>query len=238
MEHLMDNNRCWRILILIWFGFIFLGISFIEYKLEGRSLSVSMRHRVSLGHRPMLPKEEKRSPNPRENKTTNPLKEVVICEKRSRDFEYFPGIWRAFLGKPYRRNRGLRNQYQRYILSERKEITGGSGNPTEENKDQMENLSGVYAVILLKNSLKNWMGHGTITLEYIHYGSLEVQRLHFPIGERDVADDKQIFIFLDPERKNRKKFIAWKVKLHDLNADISFSRESFNWEMLKQKQDH
>ncbi|MDR2200703.1 MAG: hypothetical protein LBN94_01110 [Puniceicoccales bacterium] len=189
---------------------------FSEHGVEARPSHVSVRHRSP------FPKEKNRN-----NRNINPLVEVVISEKRNRDFEYFPGILGSFLGKTYPLNHAMGKQYRRYILREKKEMTEGKGN--SEGK-----LSGVYAIILLGDSLKNWMGRGTITLKYIRYGSLEIHALHFPIEERDVADDGQIFILLDPERKNRKKFIAWKVTLQDTDSHISFSKASFNWKTLKQ----
>jgi hypothetical protein len=159
--------------------------------------------------------EEKRPPSLQKN----PIETVMIVAKRRRDFEYLSGIFHALRGGPYAPNRVAGGKEQRYII--RGSGAGGA-----------EKLSGVYAVVVLGESLENWMGHATLTLEYFRCGSLKRQTLRVPIDVRDVADDRQIFIFLDPLPKNRRKFLAWKVTLDDSERNVQHTQVSLSWKIF------
>ncbi|MDR1435578.1 MAG: hypothetical protein LBI77_04210 [Puniceicoccales bacterium] len=157
-------------------------------------------------------------------KAKNSIKNVVIAGKHGHDFEYFSTIFQSMKGEAYALNEIGEHRYQRYILRK-----------VEENGNKIQKMSGVYAIVLLGESLKKWMGHSTVTLEYICYGSLKTNVLKFPLEVRNIADDRQIFIFLDPSLKNRKKFIAWKLTLQDRERNLSHTKASFTWEILKGK---
>jgi hypothetical protein len=154
----------------------------------------------------------------------NPIERVVIAGKHNHDFEYFSTIFQSMKGKAHILNAIGEHKYQRYILRK-----------AGENGNKIQKMSGIYAIVLLGESLKKWMGHATITLEYIRYGSLKTNALKFPLEIQNIADDRQIFIFLDPSLKNRKKFIAWKLTLQDRERNLSHTKASFTWEILKGK---
>ncbi|MDR0590366.1 MAG: hypothetical protein LBG09_00690 [Puniceicoccales bacterium] len=149
----------------------------------------------------------------------NPIESVMIVTKHRRDFEYLSGVIHALRGGTYAPNRVADGKEQRYIIR-------GSGEGGEEK------LSGVYAVVVLGESLRNWMGHATLTLEYLRCGSLKRQILCIPLDARDVADDRQIFIFLDPSPKNKRKFLAWKVTIDDNKRSIQHTKASLSWEIF------
>jgi hypothetical protein len=149
----------------------------------------------------------------------NPIETVMIVAKRRRDFEYLSGIIHAFCGGSYAPNRVAGGKEQRYIIR-------GSG------EGGGEKLSGVYAVVVLGESLRNWMGHATLTLEYLRCDSLKRQTLRVPLDARDVADDRQIFILLDPSPKNKRKFLAWKVTLDDGERATQYTRASLCWKIF------
>jgi hypothetical protein len=74
----------------------------------------------------------------------------------------------------------------------------------------VEKMSGVYAVVVLEESLRNSMGDATLTLEYLRCGSLECQTLRVPLDARDVADDRQIYLFWILRRKRSGNFSRGK----------------------------
>ncbi|MDR2806946.1 MAG: hypothetical protein LBB11_02215 [Puniceicoccales bacterium] len=229
---------------------VFILLSFGNGLLEGRFVHRYNRHRVqrdgaSLGE--AMEKMEKDSATPsskfldhrrnndnedhckeRPKEERHPIETALIVAKHNRDFEYFSTILRSMKGKGHRLNCIGDNEQQRYILrAEEKDAL--------QNRANREKMSGVYAVIILNESLEHWMGKATITLEYIRYGSLRPYVLHFPIEVRPVSDKRQIFIFLDPVAKHKKKFIAWKVTFHDVEHHVSHSMASFAWETLTKK---
>jgi hypothetical protein len=189
--------------------------------LEGRSFGLGRhRHRrdtiLAQGG-----KESKNSPEKGRSPSSqkNPIKSVMIVAKRRRDFEYLSGIIHALRGGFCAPNRLADGKEQRYIIR-------GSGEGGEEK------MSGVYAVVVLEESLRNWMGHAALTLEYLRCGSLKRQTLRVPLDVRDVADDRQIYIFLDPLPKNKRKFLAWKVTLDDDGRNIQHTRTSLSWKIF------
>jgi hypothetical protein len=156
---------------------------------------------------------------PAQESKKNPLRDVMIVAKRSRDFDYLPGIICALQGQPYAPNRGAGGREQRYV------IRGNGGG-------ERQRMGGVYAVVVLNESLKNWMGHATLTLEYLRCGSSKRQSLCLPLDVRGVVDDRQIFIFLDPLAANRRKFLAWKATLCEGERPIRHSKASLSWEIF------
>ncbi|MDR2812774.1 MAG: hypothetical protein LBB05_03255 [Puniceicoccales bacterium] len=127
------------------------------------------------------------------------IKNVVITTKKNRDFEYFPTILRAFRGEPYQLNRGSSHWEQRYVLG----------------VDAEQDFAGVYAIILLNDSLKSFMGHGTLTVEYRVCNELDPRRVTYLLAEKNVVDNRQILVRLDFSQKLMKKIIAWKVCIQD-----------------------
>jgi hypothetical protein len=144
------------------------------------------------------------------------IKDVVIVTKKNRDFEYFSTIWRSFSGGPYLLNQASDNREQRYVLG----------------IDSGQNFSGVYAVILLDDSLKNLMGHGTLTVEYVVCNELRPRRVIFPLVEKAVADDRQILVHLDASHRLRKKIVAWKVTIREEHTQKEWMQSSFLWKKL------
>jgi hypothetical protein len=131
-------------------------------------------------------------------KSEDPLvAEVVITAKKNHDFEYFSAIWHSFRGELFRPNGIGSNREQRYVLG----------------VDSERDFSGTYMVILLNDSLKTLMGQEALTVEYVVCNELDPRCVTFSLPEKNVADDRQIFLRLDPSRKFRKKIVAWKVTI-------------------------
>ncbi|MDR1590558.1 MAG: hypothetical protein LBR92_00990 [Puniceicoccales bacterium] len=145
-------------------------------------------------------------------KENSPIKEVVIVSKKNRDFEYFSTFWPSC--QPYRPNRVKDDREQRYVLG----------------VDSECDFAGTYAVILLNESLKNFMGKGILTLEYVICGELEPRRIIFPLLVKKVADDRQIFLRLEPSRQFKKKIVAWNVTLQN-NGKMHMQSNLF-WKKL------
>jgi hypothetical protein len=143
------------------------------------------------------------------------IRGVTIVGKRNRDFEYFSTIWRSFLGKPWL-NRIADDREQRYVLG----------------MDSEQNFSGVYAVITLSDSLKHFMGHGTVKVEYVLFNTLKPKCVTHFLVPKHVADDRQIFVRLDPSRQLRGKIVAWRVTIVDQDTRKEDTQSSFLWKKL------
>jgi hypothetical protein len=97
--------------------------------------------------------------------------------------------------------------------------------------DSERDFAGTYVVILLNDSLKNLMGHGILTAEYVVCNELDPRSVTFSLPEKNVADDRQILLRLDPSRKFKKKVVAWKVTLKSREKECVQS--SLFWKKLK-----
>jgi hypothetical protein len=149
-------------------------------------------------------------------KKENPLvKEVVITSKKNRDFEYFSAIWNSFHGEPFQLNYIGNGREQRYVLG----------------VDSERDFAGTYAVILFNDSLKNLMGQGTLTVEYVVCNELDPRSVTFSLPEKNIVDDRQILLRLDPSRKFKKKIVAWKVILK--NGEKECIQSNLFWKKLK-----
>ncbi|MDR0740287.1 MAG: hypothetical protein LBF34_01090 [Puniceicoccales bacterium] len=142
------------------------------------------------------------------------IKEVVIAPKENHDFEYFSAIWRSFCGEPFRLNGIGNNREQRYVLG----------------IDSERDFAGTYMVILLNDSLKNFMGQGMLTVEYVVCNELDPRCVTFSLPEKNVVDDRQILLRLDPSRKFRKKIVAWRVTIKNKGKECVQS--SLFWKKL------
>jgi hypothetical protein len=142
------------------------------------------------------------------------IKEVVITTKKNHDFEYFSAIWRSFCGEPFRFNSIGNNREQRYVL--------GTGSERD--------FVGTYMIILLNDSLKNLMGQGTLTVNYVVCNELDPRCIAFSLPKKDVADDRQILLRLDPSRKFWKKIVAWKATIK--NREREYTQTSLSWKKL------
>lgn len=180
----------------------------------------------------------------------NILKNMLVRTKRNRDFAYLS----VFLRKNHVSGDGEAKKLnyaalgktpceQHYLLdagakkvNEDVKIENNTKSNTERQKlEKREDLAGTYLIVLLGTSLKELMGHATLTVSYLRYGKFKPIVQNFPLIEKQIQDDRQIFIRLDPSKKLRKKVIAWKVVLEDKRSGKTYVLESFVWKRLIRK---
>jgi hypothetical protein len=188
------------------------GIILVFFSLG--ELSSLWGHRVRKSHRVHLPSKWISKEKGIQKEENSWIDEVIITTKKNRDFEYFSTLWHSFCGKSYDPNRIGDDREQCYVLG----------------VDSEFNFAGTYVVILLNESLKNLMGQGTLTLEYMVCGELDPRRITFSLPEKHVADDRQILVRLDPSRQFRKKIVAWQITIK--GGQKEYVKSSLFWKKL------
>lgn len=208
------------------------------------------RHVVRFHQKASLPVQKKQNFTKKTNVDENILRNMLVRTKRNRDFAYLP----IFLGKRYISENGktkkLNNAAFGSTPSERHYILDAEAEKIKEAKEveisekvgeelqkpeKREDLAGTYLIVLLGTSLKELMGHATLTVSYLRYGKFKPIVQKFSLAEMRVQDDRQIFIRLDLSKTLRKKIIAWKVVLEDERSGKTYTLESFVWKRLIRK---
>ncbi|MDR0418352.1 MAG: hypothetical protein LBH08_02885 [Puniceicoccales bacterium] len=144
------------------------------------------------------------------------IKDVLITTKKNRDFEYLSTMWRLFRGESSRPNCIGNHREQRYVLG----------------VDSEQTFAGTYVVVVLNVSLEKIVGHGELTVWYVVFGELDPRCVIYFLPKKNVADDREIFVRLDPSCQFAKTIVAWKVVIQA--NDKKYVRSSLFWEKLVQ----
>ncbi|MDE6576194.1 MAG: hypothetical protein K2L24_02230 [Opitutales bacterium] len=145
---------------------------------------------------------------------TNIIRDIVMVTKRNRDFYY----WSTILATKGKTNEVAPNRFQYYVI--------GAPDP--------HHLAGHYLAVVLKRSLRSLMGHARMTVRYLKYSQIDPVTITVDLPERDVVDDRQIFLYLGPSNE-RLRAIGWTVRIDD--GAKTYEKGSFIWRRLLPKYD-
>ena len=130
------------------------------------------------------------------------IESAIVREKKNRDFMFLSTILRKL--PP---NKVSDQQFQRYIL----------------NMDG-ENYSGTYIIIGIKRPLEELMGKSRLTLRYL--SNRKLSEVQFDLDRRNVSDQRQIWIRLEPHLH----VLAWDIAIDTGEYQEHYS--SLIWEKL------